>query len=210
MGRVSDARLRLVVAATELTWLKSYGAVGVDAICERAGVKKGSFYHFFRSKDDLLVEALEAHWQSRKATFDRIFSPSRPPLDRLKDYLANVCERQLKLRKEHGRVLGCFHASLGTECIDASPAIAAKVKEILRTYTRYLESAFRDAQALRVVPKADPKIQAQTLFAYVEGILGQARIHDDAALLRRLPRSALAFLGLGLGGQSRAQPNARP
>lgn len=196
MGRVSDARERLLVAATELTWQKSYGAVGVDAICERAGVKKGSFYHFFKSKDDLLVEALEAHWQSRKTTLDRIFSPSRPPLDRLRDYLANVCERQLELRAEHGRVLGCFHASLGTECIAASPPIAAKVKEILTTYTRYLESAFRDARATGLFPKADPKIQAETLFAYVEGILGQARIHDDPALLRRLPGSGGALLGL--------------
>jgi TetR/AcrR family transcriptional repressor of nem operon len=49
MGRVSDARERLLKAANELTWKQCYNAVTVDAICDAAGVKKGSFYHYFES-----------------------------------------------------------------------------------------------------------------------------------------------------------------
>jgi len=57
MGRVSDARQRLLDATIDLIWQNSYGAVTVDDICERAGVKKGSFYYFFPSKTDLVVAA---------------------------------------------------------------------------------------------------------------------------------------------------------
>jgi len=57
MGRVSDAKQRLLDATIELIWQHSYGAVTVDNICERAGVKKGSFYYFFPSKTDLVVAA---------------------------------------------------------------------------------------------------------------------------------------------------------
>src|SRR4051812_41402645 len=127
MGRTSDARERLVQATIDLIWTASYGAVGVDAICERAGVKKGSFYHFFTGKDELVVAALDAHRQSRREVFDRIFSSSSPPLDRLATYLHHVFERQTAIREKYGRVLGCFHNSVGTECIHANPAIAAKV-----------------------------------------------------------------------------------
>src|SRR5262249_2566506 len=55
MGRVSDARQRLMDAVCELIWAGSYGSTTIDQICEKAGVKKGSFYHFFDSKADLAV-----------------------------------------------------------------------------------------------------------------------------------------------------------
>ena len=43
-------KARLTEAAMDLIWHNSYGATSVDAICERAGAKKGSFYYFFKSK----------------------------------------------------------------------------------------------------------------------------------------------------------------
>ena len=43
MGRVSDARERLMGAMTELIWTGSYGSTTIDQICDKAGVKKGSF-----------------------------------------------------------------------------------------------------------------------------------------------------------------------
>jgi len=48
MPRVSDMKERLTNAALDLIWHNSYGTTSVDAICERAGAKKGSFYYFFR------------------------------------------------------------------------------------------------------------------------------------------------------------------
>ena len=50
MPRVSDMKKRLTDAALDLMWENSYGTTSVDAICERAGAKKGSFYYFFKSK----------------------------------------------------------------------------------------------------------------------------------------------------------------
>jgi len=86
MGRVSDAKQRLLQATIDLIWQNSYGAVTVDNICERAGVKKGSFYYFFPSKTDLVVAALDTHWQNLKPILDDTFSPQVPPLDRFRKY----------------------------------------------------------------------------------------------------------------------------
>jgi TetR/AcrR family transcriptional regulator, transcriptional repressor for nem operon len=53
MGRTSEARERLIGTAGDLWHRRSYTDVGVSEICETAGVQKGSFYHFFPSKQDL-------------------------------------------------------------------------------------------------------------------------------------------------------------
>ena len=73
-------------AALELIWENSYSATSVDDICRAAGVRIGSFYHFFPSKCDLATAALEADWRKRKPLFDEIFSPTVPPLQRITDY----------------------------------------------------------------------------------------------------------------------------
>ncbi|MDF2697288.1 MAG: TetR family transcriptional regulator [Labilithrix sp.] len=208
MGRTSDARERLIRATIDLVWQSSYGAVGVDAICERAGVKKGSFYHFFASKDELVVAALDAQFETRRPVLDAIFSPSRPPIERLRLYFASFFERQSALRKEYGRVLGCFHNSVGVECIQERPEVAAKVQEVISNLRRYLETTLRDAHAEGSIRPGDPLVDARVLFSFVQGALLQARIHDDPELLRDLPSTGLAILGIG--APSTSTPPQRP
>lgn len=190
----SDARDRLIQAAIDLIWTSSYGAVSVDAICERAQVRKGSFYHFFASKDELVVAALDAHWSTRRPLLDDIFSASRPPLERLRLYFAYVVERQSGVKEQYGRVLGCFHNSVGSECVQRPTEIAAKAQEIILALRRYLETALRDAQAAGEIPPGDPAEGAKVLFAYVQGALAQARVHDDLDILRGIPQAAFALV----------------
>lgn len=195
MGRVSDARERLVVATIELAWGQSYGAVSVDAICEHAGVKKGSFYHFFKSKDDLIIAALEEHWQTRKPILDELFAPSVAPLDRLRNYFSYVYTRQLELKAKSGRFLGCFYSAVGMGCGRESEAISRKVQQILGNYEKYYARALKDAvkSGLRI---DDIGSKSKALFAFMEGVLTQARIQDDGELIRNLSSSAFRFLGL--------------
>ena len=81
MGRVSNARVKLMDAVRELIWAGSYGSTTIEQICERAGVKKGSFYCFLASKADLAVAAIDAEWQRKRPDLDSPFSSSVPPLD---------------------------------------------------------------------------------------------------------------------------------
>ena len=62
MTQVRDTRQRLLDTAEKLFYARSYEDVGVQEICREAGVKKGSFYHFFPSKRDLTLAILDDSW----------------------------------------------------------------------------------------------------------------------------------------------------
>src|SRR5438552_18319525 len=113
MGRTSDAKERLMEAVRELIWTGSYGSTTIDQICEKAQVKKGSFYYFFDSKADLAVTALDGEWSEKRAELDPVFSPTVPPLDRLKKYCGLMYQFQAEIKKKYGKVLASPLFSVG-------------------------------------------------------------------------------------------------
>lgn len=199
MGRCSDARCRLMRAVRELFWEQSYGATTVDAICARAKVMKGSFYHFFDSKADLAVAALREEREERRKGLDGMFSALKPPLDRIRTYTNFLHTKQTQLKKECGQVLGCPNFSLGSEVSTQEPKVVAEIAAMLGDTLRYLESAIREAQAAGELPAGDPRVKAWCLHSFIEGALTQARIANDPALLRDLSGQALALLRSDLG-----------
>ncbi len=187
MPRVSDMKERLTDAAMDLIWENSYGTTSVDAICERAGAKKGSFYYFFKSKSELAATALEADWGKRKADMDSIFSPTIPPLERFESYFDYVHDRLAERQKECGSVLGCPLLSIGSEVSTQDQVLRSTVDRILDRKINYFVSAIRDAHAQGLIIAA--------LFACYQGTLAQARIQNDVGLLRDFKNVAMDVLG---------------
>ncbi len=195
MPRVSDAKFRLMEAARTLIWENSYGSTSVDAICVRAGVRKGSFYHFFDSKSTLSTEALEADWQAKRAKLDEMFSPQVPPLERLRNYFDYVVERQAAARTRCGCVLGCPLLSIGCEVSTQDAVIRAKVRQILGRQLKYFETAIRDAHGEGSIIAPDARIKARFLYALLHGALTQARILDDIEIVREARQGVFELLG---------------
>lgn len=195
MGRTSDADERLKDAALALIWEESYGAVTIDDICNRADVKKGSFYYFFDSKAELAVAALEKMWATEwKPKLDETFSSSVEPLTRLTNYLGTFYPKQMEAKARLGKVLGCPACSVGSEISTQEVDVSAKVREILGRKRRYYESVIRDALAEASIEPCDPEQKAVALIGLIEGIMGQARIMNDPEILRNLPAMSLELL----------------
>jgi TetR/AcrR family transcriptional regulator, transcriptional repressor for nem operon len=196
MGRVSDAKTRLMDAVLELLWIGSYGSTTIDQICEKAKVKKGSFYYFFQSKAELATEAFEASWQSKQAELDRIFSPMVPPLDRIRKYCDFTYKVQQDMKEKYGRALGCPQFCCGAEVSTLEGQLQKKIQEILDYKRRYLESAIRDAHAAGIIRAPDAGAKARMILAYYEGLLTQARIQNDVEILRDTVGGIFALLGV--------------
>ncbi len=196
MGRSSDAKERLLKAVTELIWCGSYGSTTVDQICERAGVNKGSFYHFFDSKAALAEQAILSGWSEFRIQYDRVFSPSQTPLQRLHAYCEFCQSNQAELKKQYGHVLGCPLFTLGSEVSTQEAALKRAIEHVMMQIIRYFETTVRDAVAEGEIPVVEPAWAARDLFAYAEGLLTQARIHNDVAVLRDMESGMHRLLGV--------------
>lgn len=202
MGRTSDARERLIVAVGQLFCESGYHGTTIDAICLRAGVRKGTFYHFFASKEELAIAALEADHDGRRQVLEEIFSPARAPLARLLAYCDYVYTRQRQLKQEHGHVPGCRLFTLGAEICMQEARLRERVNRMLGDTVACLTAAIGDAIVAKDLETTDPAARARCVFSLIQGAITQARIADDPELLRELP--AQVFLVLGLKDVPRA------
>ena len=196
MPRVSDMKERLMEAAMDLIWHNSYGTTSVDAICERAGAKKGSFYYFFKSKSELASAALQAEWNKKRAQMDAIFSPTVPPLERFDRYFDYVHDRLAEVQEKCGSILGCPFISVGSEVSTQDQMVRETVDRIMDTKLNYFISTVRDAQAQGLIDAPDPVAKAKALFSCYQGTMAQARIQNDIELIRGFKQVAKDVLGV--------------
>jgi len=148
MGRTSDAKEKLLSVAFDLIHENSYGAVGVEQICKRANVNKGSFYYFFKTKTDLVVAAYEEHWRLKEPDYERIFAPQNPPLKRLEAWCDYIRKVQKQRHAKYEQVCGCPYTSVGGELATQDKKIRAKTKDLIDRHVKYLVGAFVCRRAL--------------------------------------------------------------
>ena len=203
MGRTSDARERLMSAVAELFWTGSYDSTTIDQICQKAVVKKGSFYYFFTDKAALAEAALDVEWEKYRPHLDTIFSASVPPLERIRRHCEFSLKEQADLKAAHGCVLGCPLCTLGTEISTHEKGLQKKVQEIMAYGLKYIETAVRDAHAAGLIHAPNAKAKANILHAYHLGLLTQARIQNDLNVLSALTGVTFELLGA-------EQPDAKP
>src|SRR5262245_54102529 len=83
-----ESKTKLLDAALRVVRTKGYTATRIEDVCEAAGLTKGSFFHHFKSKEDLALAAAE-HWGLvTSGTF--ALAPYRglaDPVERLLGYL---------------------------------------------------------------------------------------------------------------------------
>ncbi len=195
MGRTSDAREKLLAVAFDLIHENSYGTVSVEQICTRAGVNKGSFYYFFKTKTDLVVAAYEEHWQAKLPEYDRIFSKQTQPLQRLTlwcDYIRGV---QKKRRAKYGHACGCPYTSLGGELATRDPKVRRKAQVLIERHVKYLADAIADAQQEGTALAGDAETKAKLAHSFVIGLLLRAKIYNNLKILSRAESAIFALIG---------------
>ena len=184
-----------------LIWKSSYGSVSVDDICKQADVKKGSFYHFFKSKSELTVAAMEEHWKFLKESYDKSFSASLKPLERFKAVCRNSIIVQQEKYKEFGHVCGCPCVSMGSEICGIDDNLRSKSAEISMLSISYFKNAIIEAVANGDIENCDPEAKANAIYSYMIGVMIQARVRNDLKVLEGLESGIMQMLGVKSSGK---------
>jgi TetR/AcrR family transcriptional repressor of nem operon len=196
MGRTSTARDRLIDATGALMRTRGYSSLGVAEICAEAEVKKGSFYHFFESKQALTVEAVNAYWNAERTCWTTELAATGPALDRLRRLLNTMAQLQRRMKETSGTVDGCLLGNLALELSTQEPAVRARLEEIFDEQIALVAATLGAAADEGTVPRERAtEATARAVVAHVEGLVMFAKLKNDPSVLDDLWPHTLLLLG---------------
>lgn len=136
----NQARQRIFDAARSIIARKGFSAVGLNEVLKAAGVPKGSFYHYFASKDAFGTALLEHYFEVYLAEMDRIFQdPATSSRDALMRYWQLWISNQTS-QIESGK---CLAVKLGAEVADLSEPMRLALQRGTAQIVERLEAAIR-------------------------------------------------------------------
>ncbi|VVO73944.1 TetR/AcrR family transcriptional regulator [Pseudomonas fluorescens] len=141
---IQDMRQHIIDVAKSLMTNKGYTAVGLSQVLTTAGVPKGSFYHYFRSKEEFGQALLEEYFQEYIGRVDIVMAAEGTGAERLLGYLHYWAKTQAFDHPEEK----CLVVKLGAEVCDLSEDMRAVLEEgtalIIQRITRCVEQGMTD------------------------------------------------------------------
>jgi TetR/AcrR family transcriptional repressor of nem operon len=194
MGRCSDARDRLLLSASRLIHDRGYSAVSVSDICDDAGLKKGSFYHFFPSKRDLVLAAIDRYAAEQARAISAALDPQLPAVDQLRRMFSTAACDVATRHAEDGAIQGCPLGNLALEMAHRDPAIRDKVSCVFAQWRAAVGVVLGRAVQRGELQPHDTEAVAEAIVAYVEGAILMAKASGDPDVMRRLERGVEAIV----------------
>ena len=161
---------KLLDATIKVVRTKGYNATRIEDVCAEAGVTKGSFFHHFKSKDDLALAAVE-HW---KAGSGKLFAnaPYHLPTDPLDRVLAYVDFRKTILTGELPQST-CFAGTMVQETYATNPRLQAACESSICGHAKTLEA---DIEAAMRKYGVTEDVTAESLALHMQCVLQGAFI----------------------------------
>jgi TetR/AcrR family transcriptional regulator, transcriptional repressor for nem operon len=180
--------MKLLDAALHVIRTKGYAATTVDDICHAAGVTKGSFFHHFKSKDELAL-ATVTHWGTMTDEFFAAAPYHQPedPLDRLLGYV------DFRIAILQGEIpdYTCLLGTLVQEIYSTHPEIRSACDRALSSHIAELT---RDVAAAKEIYAPDAQWSAESVGYYIQAVLQGSFIFAKATQSAEVARQSLEHL----------------
>ncbi|MCE9681305.1 TetR/AcrR family transcriptional regulator [Halomonas alkalisoli] len=176
-------RERLLEAGLEMLLQHGYNDLGIQALLQATGTPKGSFYHYFRSKEDFALQVIDRYMDEVHQGLDAALGDqSLPPLDRARRFFELSRE---KYRRDG--YLGCMLGGLGQELSGINPTFAEKIEGCFGELTQRLSACLEEARQRGDIPlDSDPRELANLLLNCWEGAALRSRLWRDPTPLDQM------------------------
>ena len=168
---------KILETGAEIIHLKGFNHTGIQEILSAAGVPKGSFYHYFKNKEDFGLQVIDY--------FNRYFALScqdiledaaRSPLQKIR----HILQRFIEFFKSRDCAYGCPIGNLSQEMGDLSPAFQEKLKEAMDSMVSMYSDIIRVGQnSGEISPRLDAQNAAEFIVSSWEGALLHMKIEKS-------------------------------
>ena len=175
-----ESKTKLLEATLRVVRTKGYTATRVEDVCAAAGLTKGSFFHHFKSKEDLALSAV-AHWEEFTRAFfaDAPYHRPADPVDRL---LAYVDFRKSILTGELPEFT-CFAGTIIQEAYATHPEVSAACARNVGGHAQTLEADIEEAMRRHgVTGDWSAESLALHMQAVIQGSFIMAKVKGGAAV----------------------------
>ncbi|UCV12683.1 TetR/AcrR family transcriptional regulator [Dechloromonas denitrificans] len=175
----ADTRTLLIRRAIEMLTERGVSATALDDILKSAQVPKGSFYHYFASKDEFVAAALDAYADYFADKLDRHFlDVTRSPLARLAAFVDDACHGVAR----HDFCRGCLVGNLGQEVSTLDDKLRRRLEAIFNDWEQRLGTCLSAAvDAGELAAGSDCPALAHAFWVGWEGAILRARLLRSTA-----------------------------
>jgi AcrR family transcriptional regulator len=176
--------------AADLFHKRGARATSPDEIIEASRTGKGQFYHYFKSKEGLIHEVLQAHLEAIKSGT----APLKYEIDSWKD-LERWFFAQVELQKSFGMTRGCPFGTIGNEVTENDELIRQDLSLIFEVVKNKLAAFFiRERSQGRLSRAADENRMADFCIAMIQGAMLMGKITRSSQFVEAMVREALSHL----------------
>jgi AcrR family transcriptional regulator len=141
LARQTQTRDRLIRTSAELFWRQGYAHTGVSVIMKRAKATSGSLYHFFPTKDDLLLAVIDTvRDRVEVEVLDAAEAASSLAAGRVASVVAAYRDHTTPDDSGFGLPVGALVHELGSELEEARRRVAGIYERMVRRITAWLEA----------------------------------------------------------------------
>lgn len=166
-------REKIIDDCLALLWRNGVNGTSMSDIAEKAAILKGSFYNYFKSKEEFVSAVLDSYAAKWETNVLAIFREKKlSARAQFKTYFERMKELAASMQYTQGSLVGNFAQELS----GASEKFAAQAERIFRRMQSNIAQALKDAQAQGALAKnEDPEMLAELILNSTEGALLRAK-----------------------------------
>ncbi|MGO1469367.1 MULTISPECIES: TetR family transcriptional regulator C-terminal domain-containing protein [Bacillota] len=177
MDKKLNNKQKIIQDSIRVMYLNGYNATSVQQLVDAADIPKGSFYYYFKTKEEYAFEALEYYMNDMGMERFLLFEDDQVlPLDRIKNFYRSKIDN---LRDEDYK-LGCFLGNLSQELADVNMEFSNITEKFYKQIAKRIEKCIVIAQeTYNFKPIIEPTVLSNTIVNSWQGALVRMKSSRD-------------------------------